>query len=121
VGYNLELFHGRLHTRLVVVLSWGAFPILTAYYAQHRTLSVGSLFAAAFGAFVTLAQQQLSTPARELRRRVVAVEGELVRRDGSRTALTKEMLLAPLESTLKTLCWSGPLLAVGLVLTRFLH
>ncbi len=53
VGYNLELFAGRLHTRTVVVLSWGGFPILTAYYAQHRALSVVASLTAGFGARIT--------------------------------------------------------------------
>ncbi|NNN09193.1 MAG: hypothetical protein HKL85_08380 [Acidimicrobiaceae bacterium] len=121
LGYNLELFNGRLHTRAVVVLSWGAFPILTAFYAQHRTLSLSAIFAAGFGAMLTLLQQQLSTPARYLRRRVVAVHGTLDLSDGSSVPLNKEVLLVPLESSLRTLCRAVPLLAVGLVLARFVH
>lgn len=121
VGYNLELFGGRLHTRAVVVLCWGGFPILTAYYAQHRTLSFAAIFAAGFGTMMTLAQQQLSAPARELRRRVVAVQGVAVRADGSTTPLDKDLLLAPLEAALRTLCRAGPLLALGLIFARFAH
>lgn len=121
VGYNLELFDGRLHTRTVVVVSWGGFPILTAYYAQHRTLSVAAIFAAAFGTLITLAQQQLSTPARDLRRRTLSIEGVVRRVDGTSQPLTREMMLAPLESTLKTICRAGPLLALAFVAVRFLH
>ncbi len=121
VGYNLELFGGRLHTRAVVVLSWGGFPILTAYYAQHRTISVAAVLAAGFGTLMTLAQQQLSTPARELRRRVVEVRGVAVRADGSTSVLDKDLLLAPLEATLRTLCRAGPLLAFAMVVARFTH
>jgi hypothetical protein len=121
VGYNLELFGGRLHTRAVIVLSWGGFPILTAYYAQHRVLSLAAVLAAGFGSMITLAQQQLSTPARDLRRRVVAVQGVAQRRDGSTTPLDKEAMLAPLESALRTLCRGVPLLALALVAARFAH
>jgi hypothetical protein len=121
IGYNLELFAGRLHTRAAVVLSWGGFPILTAYYAQHRSLSLAAVFAAGFGTLMTLAQQQLSTPARDLRRRTVSIEGVVHRLDGTSVALTKEMFLAPLESTLKTLCRAGPLLALAFVAVRFIH
>ena len=121
VSYNLELFAGRFHTRAVVVLSWGGFPMLTAYYAQHRALSLGAFLAAGFGTLMTLAQQQLSTPARELRRRVVSIDGVAHRSDGTATALTKEMMLAPLEITLKTLCRSGPLLALAFIAVRFVH
>jgi len=121
MGYNLELFGGRLHTRAVMVVSWGGFPILTAYYAQHRALSLAAFFAGAFGTLITLAQQQLSTPARDLRRRTHSIEGVEHRKDGTTIPLSKEALLAPLESTLKTLCRAGPLLALALVGARFLH
>lgn len=121
VGYNLELFHGRLHTRSVVVLGWGAFPILTAFYAQHGSLSAAAVLASGFGALVTLAQQQLSTPARDLRRRVVSVEGVVRRSDGSVTPLDVAQILKPLEDTLKTICRSGPFLALALALARFVH
>jgi len=34
---------GTLSQPSVLVLSWGAFPILTAYYAQHATVNVAAL------------------------------------------------------------------------------
>ena len=121
VGYNLELLGARLHTRAVVVLAWGGFPVLTAYYAQHGDLSVAAVLAAGFGAMFTLAQQQLSTPARDLRRRTLSVEGVAFRLDGSRVSIDVDTLLAPLEDTLKTLCRAGPLLALALLVARLLH
>jgi len=121
VGYNLELFGGRLHTSLVFVLSWGAFPVLTAYFAQHDTLSWASIAAALFGALVVKVQQILSTPARDLRRRVASVDGECVRADGSREAITKESLLRPYERALKALCWMGVALAVALALHQYVR
>jgi hypothetical protein len=121
VGYNLELFDGRLHNTTVVVVGWGGFPILTAYFAQHDALSLSAVAAAIFGTLVTLLQQQLSTPARELRRRTESVTGVVVRSDGSTYALSRQMVLAPLERSLRTLCWAGPFLAVGLLLARFVH
>jgi hypothetical protein len=121
VGYNLELFHGRLHTDLVLIIGWGSFPVLTAYFAQHARLGVASLFVAAFGALLTRMQRQLSTPARQLRRKAVSAEGVVVLLDGTTEAITKQSILRPLEGALKTLCWSGPTLAVALVLLRFIH
>lgn len=120
VGYNLELFHGRLHNATVLVVGWGAFPVLTAYFAQHATLNLAALAAATFGAFVTRLQRLLSTPARDLRRRTVRVEGVLVRNDGTMRELDKRALLEPLEASLKTLCWSGVAIAVALLCVRFL-
>jgi hypothetical protein len=119
VGYNLEIFDGRLHTAAVVDLGWGAFPILTAFFAQHHALSLASLFAAAFGALVTHTQQLLSTPARDLRRRTQSVEGEIVHFDGTATPITRAALLRPLERALMTLCWAGVAVALCLVLLRF--
>ena len=84
-------------------------------------LSLAAVLAAGFGSMITLAQQQLSSPARDLRRRVVAVQGVAQRRDGSTTPLDKEAMLAPLESALRTLCRGVPLLALALVAARFAH
>jgi hypothetical protein len=121
VGYNLELFGGRLHTTSVMVTGWGGFPILTAYFAQHDSLSFAAIAAAGFGTMITLIQQQLSTPARDLRRRTQSVQGVMNRPDGSSRPLSKELMLGPLEKALKTLCWAGPLLAISLMCARFIH
>lgn len=118
LGYNLELFGGRLHNGLIFVLAWGAFPVLTAYFAQHDRIGVGALVAAAFGALVTQIQRLLSTPARELRRKTTSVEGTVVRADGSRVEITRQMMLRPLEMALRTLCWAGVSLAVALAYAR---
>ena len=37
-AYNLELLGGRLHGDFWFALSWGAFPVLTAYFAQTGRL-----------------------------------------------------------------------------------
>ncbi len=118
VGYNLELFHARLHNDVVLVTSWGTLTIVTSYFAQHATVSLSSLVVGAFGALVVLLQRTLSTPARLLRRRVRAVEGRLVLRDDSTKELTTELMLAPLERSLRLLCWSGELLALGMLIMR---
>ncbi|NNN03516.1 MAG: hypothetical protein HKL87_05930 [Acidimicrobiaceae bacterium] len=118
VGYNLELFHGRLHTRNVLTLGWGAFPILTAYFAQHHSLSVACLFAAAFGAVITRIQQILSAPARDLRRRSVNVDGHITHLDGSTSMITRASLLMPLEKALMTLTWTGVAVALSLLSLR---
>src|SRR5258708_19223881 len=43
VVYNLELLGGRLHGDMWFSLSWGAFPVVTAYFAQTGRLSLGAL------------------------------------------------------------------------------
>jgi asparagine N-glycosylation enzyme membrane subunit Stt3 len=121
VGYNLELFGGRLHSSLVFVLSWGAFPILTAYFAQHVALSLASVVAAIFGALVVKVQQILSTPARDLRRRVASIDGTFTRVDGSRENISMQSLLRPFERALRTLCWMGVALAVALAMHQYIR
>ncbi|MGC2167956.1 MAG: hypothetical protein WA580_02520 [Acidimicrobiales bacterium] len=118
LSYNLEFFGGRLHNGLVLVLAWGAFPILTAYYAQHGTLGVAAVSAAAFGALVVELQRTLSTPARELRRRTASVAGTVTRSDGTMSPLTTATILRPLERGLKVLCWLGVAMAVALAYLR---
>jgi hypothetical protein len=118
VGYNLELFGGRLHTDTMFALSWGAFPVLTGYYAQHERLTVTAGAAAVFAYFLSRAQRHLSTPARALRRRTRAVHGTLVHADGTTTALDRAHLLVPLERALRSLTWATVALAVALALAR---
>lgn len=119
--YNLELFHGWLHNGLVLIFGWGAFPVLTAYYAQHARIGVAAVIAAAFGALITRIQRLLSVPARDLRRRTASVEGCVVRPDGSVVPITRQMMLRPLEMALRTLCWAGASLAAALAYVRLIR
>ena len=116
VAYNLELWGARLHNDVVFAAAWGSFPLLTAYYAQAGTLRPAALLAAAFAYGLSRAQRVLSTDARRLRRRVVSVTGEQIHADGTREAITRTTLLAPLERSLVALSWSTCALGVALVL-----
>jgi len=119
LAYNLELFHGRLHSDAVFALGWGGFPLLTAYFAQHANVSIASLFATAFATFVSKTQRELSSPARDIRRRTTSVEGYLLRTDGTTVPITSQSLLEPLERALRSLCWAAFVLAVALLYLRF--
>lgn len=118
VSYNADLFRGVFHTDLGFALSWGAFPVLTAYVAQAGTLSWSAALAAAGATTLSLAQRSLSTPARQLRRRVVEVQGAVVLGDGSESRLDRHGLLAPLERSLRALTWASVLLAAALAVFR---
>ena len=118
VGYNLEVVGGRLHTDAVFALSWGAFPVLTGYYAQHERLSVPSGLAAVFAYFLSRAQRHLSSSARNLRRRTSSVTGTIRRVDGTTTAIDRGTLLAPLERALRALTWATIALAATLAAAR---
>jgi hypothetical protein len=118
LAYNLELAGGRLHNDLTFVLGWGGLPVLTGFFAQHGTLNVTAFAAAIFAVLVSATQRQLSSPARELRRRVNYVEGTITRLDGTSETIDKATLLAPLERSLRALCWASITVAVTLVLAR---
>jgi hypothetical protein len=118
VAYNLELFHGRLHTDVGFALSWGAFPVLTAYVAQADRIDVAALIAAAGAFALSYAQRSLSTPARLLRRHVRHAEGVLTLDDGEVRPINVQTLLQPLERTLRALSWTAVLLAAAMVTAR---
>lgn len=118
VGYNLELFGGRLHNDVTFAAAWGVFPVLTGYYAQAETLRLPALAAAGAAYSLSAAQRSLSTPARTLRRRVSAVEGTIAYAEGGDAPLSRRALLAPLEAALKAISYGMVALAVALVLYR---
>jgi hypothetical protein len=117
-AYNLELAGGRFHTDTMFALAWGAFPVLTAYYAQAETIRTVAVVTACAAFWLSVAQRSLSTPARSLRRRVVEVEGTIVGRDGHTTAISRSVLLDPIERALKAMTWGVVTTAVALVLFR---
>ena len=100
--YNLELLGGRAHTDLGFALSWGAFPVVTAFVAQTGTLRAEAVLAAGWATLLSLAQRRLSTPARRLRRSPGPVAGDL----------------APLENALRLLTAATIVLAAALVVLR---
>jgi hypothetical protein len=118
LSYNLEWFGGRLHSELVFALSWGGFPVLVAAYAEDRSLRWPVLVVAAGASLLAACQRTLSTPAREVRRRVADVEGIVRYRDGSDRLIDASVLVAPLERALRLLSWGVSVFAVGLVLSR---
>ena len=102
VAYNLELFGGAFHGDLWFAASWGAFPVLTAYFAAAERVRVAALAAAAFALVMSLAQRRLSTPVRAARRG-----------GGGDPAAVR-----PAEVALKLLAAAMPLLAGALLLAR---
>lgn len=117
-AYNLEMLRGRVHGDFWFALSWGAFPVLTAYFAQTGRVALAAVAAAAAGYALSYAQRMLSTPARLLRRRSRSVDGALTLNDGSQVALDKPTLLRPLERALAALSWGIVALSLGLIASR---
>jgi hypothetical protein len=118
VGYNLELFGGRLHSDVTFALAWGTFPVLTGYFAQAERLGLVALLGGAAAFALSYAQRALSTPARQLRRRVTRVEGTLAMDDGTVRDLSDRVLLEPLERALRALSLSMVALAAALAVAR---
>lgn len=121
VAYNLEIWDGRLHNDATFALAWGAFPVLTAFYAQASTVSVAAVVAGLYAFGLSRAQRLLSTEARDLRRRVVTVEGQRTYRDGTISTMSRQSLLTPIERSLVALSWSTCALGVAMVLARTIH
>jgi len=122
LGYNLELFGGRLHTDIGFAAAWGGFPILVGFIAQApplgRPVTAGALVLALAATGLSYTQRRLSTPARALRRRVSSVHGVMTLLDGTQHPLDRAALLAPLEAALKTLSITMPMLALALLLAH---
>ena len=118
VAYNLELFGGRFHTDFWFAASWGAFPALTAYWANALSIGLAGVLVTAACFALSVAQRRLSTPVRTLRRRTATVEGTQTMEDGSVVQLTRESLAAPLDGALRSLAAGLVLLATGVVIVR---
>jgi hypothetical protein len=118
VAYNAELVGGLVHTDAGFALSWGAFPVLTAYVAQAGTLRLGPVLVAGAAVALSWAQRSLSTPARRLRRSVHLVDGTVTMADGTVEHLDTGALLLPLERALRATSWGMVALAAGLAVAR---
>jgi hypothetical protein len=117
-AYNLELAGGRFHNDTWFAVAWGGFPAFTGYFSAALTVRPTGILVAAACCLLSLAQRQLSTPVRRLRRNTTEVTGQQQLRDGSTIELTRAGLSAPLEAALRSLSLAVVLLAVGLVAVR---
>jgi hypothetical protein len=118
LAYNLELFRGAFHSDVWFALAWGAFPALTASWANTLSFSVPGVLVAGACFALSLAQRALSTPVRELRRRVKSVHGVLEYTDGTAGHIDETHLRAGPEAALKAMSAGLPLLSVALVALR---
>jgi len=118
LAYNLEIAGGRFHSDLWFGLAWGGFPVLCGYAAVAGELRPVALVAAAFAVLLSLAQRALSSHVRFVRRRVVAVTGELEFSTGDTENLDADMLIAPAERGLRLLTAATVVLTAALVVLR---
>ena len=101
VAYNLELFAGAFHSDLWFAASWGAFPVLTGYFAGAERLRGEAFAAGGFALLMSLAQRTLSSEVRFARRNA----GDLA-------------AARPAELALQLLSAALPALAGALLLAR---
>ena len=118
VAYNLELLGGVLHNHQTFALSWGAFPLLTGYFASAGRITWEALLASAFAALSSAAQRVLSTPVRLVRRRVRAVSGTLELTDGTAEHIDAQRLISAPETALRLLAAAIVALAGALLVLR---
>jgi hypothetical protein len=116
--YNLELLGGVIHNNAGFALAWGAFPLLTGYFACAGTITWVALLAAAYAGLTSYVQRVLSTPVRHIRRRVASVTGVLELHDGTREPITAELLSGAPERALKLLAAANVCLAGALLVLR---
>jgi hypothetical protein len=116
--YNLELFGGAIHNQAGFALAWGAFPLLTGYFACAGTITWVALLAAAYATLTSYVQRVLSTPVRHLRRRVASVSGAFELRDGGSEPVTRETIAGASERALQALASAHVALAASLLVLR---
>jgi hypothetical protein len=118
LGYNLEWFHGRLHTDAAFAVLWGAFPVLTGYFVQAERIDLVAAAAGLAAFALSRAQRTLSKRTRLMRRGVSAATLELELTDGSVARMDRAELLVPFDAALRALSWSIVLFAAALVGSR---
>jgi hypothetical protein len=118
LAYNLELGGGRFHSDAWFGLAWGGFPVLCGYAAVAGDLGGVTVLAAVFAVLLSLAQRVLSHHVRYVRRRVVAVRGELELADARKQPLDARRLTAAAETGLRLLWLATVALAATLVAFR---
>ena len=118
LAYNLELGGGRFHSDVWFGLAWGGFPVLCGYAAVAGDVGGVTVLAAVFAVLLSLAQRVLSNHVRYVRRRVIAVRGELELADASKEPLDARRLTAPAETGLRLLSLATVVLAATLVAFR---
>ena len=118
LAYNLELLGGRFHSDLWFGLAWGGFPVICGYAAVSGEVGVPALLGALFAVLLSLAQRALSSHVRFVRRKTLAVRGELALRDGGTEPLDAQRLTGPAETALRLLAAAALVLAAALVTVR---
>ena len=118
LAYNLELFGGRFHSDFWFALTWGAFPLLTAYWTMAERLEPAAAAGALAAFALSLAQRTLSSRVRAIRRRALDVRGVVTYADGSEEEIDRRWALAADERALMLLAAAVVTMSVAALLAR---
>jgi hypothetical protein len=108
-----------VHSDLGFALGWGAFPVVTTAFATGAH-PVPAALAALAATLLSLAQRRLSTRARLIRRRAVAIRGEIVYRDGAHESIDAHALIGAPEGALSILWIAMCAIALAVLLAHWL-
>lgn len=80
VAYNLELFHGAMHTDFVVCVAWGSWSLATGYVFSHGANVVILSLLMLMGYFVCSVEINASRPYRAMKGNKPLPASELYKR-----------------------------------------
>ncbi len=118
LAYSLELFGGRFHSDVWFALAWGAFPLLTAYWASAERLEPAAAAGALAAFALSLAQRTLSSRVRAIRRRAQSIEGRITYADGGTEEIDKRWAIAADERALMLLAAAVVSVSLAALLAR---
>ncbi len=117
-AYNMEWLRGFFHNDFWFALAWGSFPFLAAYWVSGERFEAAALFGV-IGAFaLSLAQRNLSSRVREIRRRVRSIEGKAIYVTGETEEIDRVWAIRPLERALMLMSVSIVTISVGALVCR---
>jgi demethylmenaquinone methyltransferase / 2-methoxy-6-polyprenyl-1,4-benzoquinol methylase len=108
-----------VHSDAGFALGWGSFPVVATAYASGAHV-VPTVLAALAAALLSIAQRRLSTRARSIRRRTVAISGEIVYADGARESIDATSLIGAVDGALSILWLAVFTISLAVLLARWL-
>jgi hypothetical protein len=117
-AYNLEWFHGRLHSDLWFAIAWGAFPFLTSYWVGAEHFAPAAGVGAVAVLLVSLVQRVLSKRVRDIRRRARVIVGHVTYVSGEAHEIDRAWVIATDESALMLLSVALALLSIAILVAR---
>ena len=108
----------RFHNDFWLAFSWGAFPVLTAYWVNALRFDVAVVMLAVACFLLTLVQRTLSTPVRTIRRKALRVDGRIELANGERIILNSKSIIAVPERALLLLAAAAVALAISFLVFR---